>query len=153
MQSLTKLALAAAALGLSAGAAQAQTFTFQATQTSAVQTGTAFPDGGSIGGVYSTGTQVVTMADGTKVTETYSCIGTTQPPRDSVFQFSTVCNSTGPNGTTSSVWGCNYVNRERNEVGCVGGIYGKSGAYAGKRGSMTFHGVNGTGPGTGQWYN
>jgi hypothetical protein len=153
MHSLTKLALAGAALSLTATAAQAQSFTFQATQTKAIATGSTAPDGTPFGGVYSTGTQVIAMADGKKATESYSCIGTTQPPRDAVFQFSTICDSTGPNGDTSSVWGCNFISRERNEVSCVGGIYGKTGAYAGKRGTVTWHGLNGNGPGTGQWNN
>lgn len=153
MHNLTKLALAAAALSLSATAAQAQTFTYQTTQTKVVNTGTAVPGGSPIGGIYQTGTQMITMADGKKVTDTFTCIGTTQPPRDSVFQFSSVCDSTGPNGDTSSVWGCNFVSMERNEISCVGGVIGKSGAYAGRRGTMTYHGVNGSGSGTGQWYN
>ena len=153
MHSLTRLALAAGALSLGATAAQAQTFTFQATQTKAVSTGAAAPDGSMIGGLYSTGSQVITMADGKRVTESYTCIGSTQPPRDAVFQFSTVCDSTGPSGDTSSVWGCNFVNRERTEVSCVGGLIGRTGSYAGKRGTVTWHGVNGNGPGTGQWIN
>jgi hypothetical protein len=151
MHCLTKFAALAAALSLSATAAQGQTFTFQAVQAKAVQTGAAVPGGTPVAGVMSTGTQNVTMADGKKVTETYTCIGSTQPPRDSVFQFSTVCDATGPNGDTSSVWGCNFVSTERNEVSCVGGLVGKSGSYAGRRGTMTFHGINGSGPGTGQW--
>lgn len=153
MHKLARLALASAALSLTATAAQAQSFTFQATQAKAVATGSTAPDGTPFGGVYSTGTQVISMADGKKVTESYSCIGTTQPPRDAVFQFSTICDATGPNGDTSSVWGCNFLNRERTEVACVGGVYGKSGSYAGKRGTVTWHGVNGSGSGTGQWNN
>ena len=153
MHNLTRLALAAAALGLNATAAQAQTVTFQTTQTSVVNTGAPVPGGAPIAGVYQTGTQVITSADGKKVTETFTCIGTTQPPRDAVFQFSSVCDSTGPNGDTSSVWGCNFVSMERNEISCVGGVIGKTGAYTGRRGTMTYHGVNGSGSGTGQWYN
>ncbi len=153
MNNLTKLIVSAAALSLSVTAAQAQTFTFQAIQAKAVQTGAAVPGGTPVAGVMSTGTQHVTMADGKKVTETYTCIGSTQPPRDSVFQFSTVCDSTGPSGDASSVWGCNWVKPESNEVSCVGGLIGKSGSYAGRRGTLTFHGVNGSGPGTGQWIN
>jgi len=153
MHSLTKLALASAALSLTATAAQAQTFTFQATQTKAVTTGTTAPDGSNFGGLYQTGTQVVTTADGKKTNENWTCIGSTQPPRDAVFHFSTVCDSSGSSGDASSVWGCNFINRERTEVACVGGIYGRSGSYAGKRGTMTWHGVNGSGSGTGQWNN
>ena len=153
MHSLTRLALVAAALGLSATAAQAQTFTHTSNQTKAVSTGGVAPDGTPFGGLYQTGTQVITMADGKKVTETYTCIGMTQPPRNSIFQFSTICDATGPNGDTASVWGCNTVNRERNEVSCVGGVYGKSGSYAKRRGTVTWYGVNGSGSGTGQWNN
>lgn len=153
MHTLTKLALATAALSLGATAVQAQSFTFQATQTKAVTTGAPVPGGPPVAGVMSTGTQIVTMADGKKVTETYTCIGATQPPRDAVFQFTTVCDSTGPSGDASSVWGCNFVSMERNEVSCVGGLVGKTGSYAGRRGTVTFHGVNGNGPGTGQWIN
>ena len=153
MHSVTKMALASAALSLSTTTVQAQTFTFEATQTKAVATGGAGPDGTPFGGLYTTGTQIITMADGKKANESWTCIGTTQPPRDSVFQFSTVCDSTGPSGDTSSVWGCNFVNRERTEVSCVGGLIGRSGSYAGKRGTMTWHGVNGSGSGTGQWIN
>lgn len=152
MNSLTQYALAAAALSLSATAAQAETFTFQATQTKAVQTG-ASGAGGAVAGVMSTGTQNITMADGKKVTETYTCIGSTTPPRDSVFQFNTVCDATGPNGDNTSYWGCNFIAPERNEIACVGGLIGKTGSYKGRRGTVTFHGVGGSGPGTGQWIN
>lgn len=153
MHSFTKFTALAAALSLSATAAQAQTFIFQATQTKAVNTGGQAPGGGAFAGAMTTGTQVVTTADGKKVTETYTCIGMTQPPRDSVFQFSTICDSTGPNGDASSVWGCNFVKPDSNEISCVGGLVGKTGSYAGRRGTVTFHGVNGNGPGTGQWLN
>lgn len=153
MNSLTKLILSAAALSLMATAAQAQTFTFQSTQTKAVATGSTAPDGTPFGGLFQTGTQVITMAGSKQVSETFTCIGSTQPPRDAVFQFSTVCDSTGPSGDASSVWGCNFLNRERTEVACVGGIYGRSGSYAAKRGTVTWHGVNGSGSGTGQWNN
>jgi len=153
MNRLTKLALAAAALSLTAAAAQAQTYTFQSTQTKMVATGGTEPDGTPFGGSFQTGTKVVTMAGGKSVSETWTCIGVTQPPRDSVFHMNAVCDSTGPSGDAATVWGCNFINRERTEISCVGGIYGKTGAYAGKRGTVTFHGVNGTGSGTGQWNN
>ena len=153
MKLYRKLIFAAAVAALSTTGALAQNYTYVAQNGKTVATGGIAPDGTPFGGQFLTGSQTVTAAGGKMVTESYTCIGTTQPPRDSVFMFNSICDATGPNGDYSVVWGCNFLNRERTNLSCVGGLVGKTGSYASRRGTVTYHGVDGKGSGTGQWIN
>jgi hypothetical protein len=54
------------------------------------------------------------------------------------------------NGTYSAAMGCQFVNPATFEASCIGGLYGTSGTYAGKRGSITNHAKGGISTGTGQ---
>jgi hypothetical protein len=136
-----------------ASTASAQTFTFQAQDKDGVSVGTIDRNGQPMGGRYTNGTSNVTWADGKKTSDSYSCIALSQPPRDSVFMSHSICDASNSSGSYTAVWGCNFMDKERTEMSCVGGLYGKTGAYAGRGGTITFHGKGGVGTGTGQWNN
>lgn len=145
------VALFAASAALLPSAALAETFTFAAKEApGAVATGTTGPDGRVMQGRYWTGTSEVTWADGKKSTEKFTCISNTQPPNDAIFMFHGTCDTSGPDGSYTSVWGCNVIDAKKMTTACVGGLYGKTGKYANKGGTMTYHGVGTQGSGTGQ---
>jgi hypothetical protein len=151
MTRFAKLALSGAALILSTSAAMAQTNTYETQDSGTTTTGGKLRDGSMTGGLTSKGTSKISWADGHKSTETYSCIGVTQPPRDAIFMSHSVCDASGPDGSYFAVFGCNVLDAARNETACVGGLYGKTGSFANRGGTITFHGVNGKGSGTAQW--
>lgn len=131
--------------------AQAQTFTFQSTANAATTVGGPTRGGEIAAGASWTGTTSVTWADGKKTSDSYTCISTTQPPHAKIFDTHVICDSTGPTGKFTSTWGCNFVSADRTATGCIGGLFGRSGMYEGKGGTITFSGKNGAGSGTGQW--
>lgn len=102
-------------------------------------------------GSYQDGTSVVTFSDGSKVSEKWTCIGVSQPPNAKVFDFHFACNSSSDAGSYSMIFGCNNVPGGNGMQGCVGGLNGKTGRYAGKNGATTWSGTGGTGTGTMQW--
>lgn len=149
---LNAAAFCAAAFAVSAANAQMITFTTK-DDAGRKEVGTTSPEGVPVMGAYWTGGADTVWAGGKKSKEKYACVSTTQPPRDAIFAAHLICDSTGPDGTFSSTWGCNPLNKEGTEVGCVGGLLGKTGKYQGKRGSASFQGkADGTGKGAGQWY-
>jgi hypothetical protein len=140
-----------AAAALAPSAAAAETFTFSAEEAAgAVATGTTAPNGRVMQGRYWTGTSQVAWADGKKSTEKFTCISNTQPPNDAIFDFHGTCDTSGPDGSYTSVWGCNIIDAAKLTTACVGGLYGKTGKYAKMGGTMTYHGVGPKGTGTGQ---
>jgi hypothetical protein len=130
-------------------AAQAQTYTYMTKDNPGMQVGTTAPNGRVIAATANTGQMTITMADGSKITETYTCIGTTQPPNAKIFDAHTICDASGPNGSYTATFGC--TNMEGGAQGCVGGLYGKTGKYVGRGGGTTWMGKDGVGRGTGQW--
>lgn len=130
-------------------AANAQTYTYVTKDKPGMAVGTTAPNGRMIGGTANTGEMTITWADGTKTTETYTCIGTTQPPHAKIFDIHTICDASGGNGTYTATFGCTVT--EGGAQGCVGGLYGKTGKYAGRGGGTTWMGKDGVGSGTGQW--
>ncbi|MBA4747973.1 MAG: hypothetical protein H2056_04600 [Sphingopyxis sp.] len=145
------ICLMAAAVLLVPSTTMAETFTFSAQEMAgAVTTGTTAPDGRVVQGRYWTGTSEVTWADGKKSTEKFTCISNTQPPNDAIFMMHGTCDTSGPDGSYSSVWGCNVIDAAKMTTACVGGLYGKTGKYAKRGGTMTYHGVGPKGTGTGQ---
>jgi hypothetical protein len=150
MKKLFAFCIFAAAV-TSADIASAQSFTFVATPKSTDGVGGARPDGTTFGGQMTTGTSEVIWADGKKTSNTYKCMGVTMPPNDSIYSFRMVCDSEGAEGSSSTVWGCTAPTKENNQILCTGWAFGKSGIYAGKRGTSTFVGANGKGSGTGNW--
>lgn len=151
MRSIATLFLAATALMTTP--TLAQTFTFDAMANAPTNVGTVGPDGVPVAGSYWTGSTVTTWADGKKTNETYACVSTTQPPHNAIFHMHAICDASSTGGTYTSVWGCNFQDKERTMMGCVGGLYGKTGMYAKKGGGITYAGKVATGSGTGQWRN
>jgi hypothetical protein len=134
-----------------ASPALAQTVTFESHDTQVVTAGGARTDGTTFGGRYATGTAELVWADGKKTSETYKCMGVTMPPNDSTYNARTVCENSGAAGSSSVIWGCTSPDKTTGETFCTGWAFGKSGMYAGRRGTMTFRGLGEKGSGTGQW--
>jgi hypothetical protein len=140
-----------ALLSFGATAAQAQNFTFDAMANAPVTVGGPDYSGAPVVGVYWTGTTTTTWPDGKRTTEKYTCISTTQPRNDKIFDTHAVCDSSGPDGTFSSVWGCQFTSKDMQSMGCLGGLNGRTGRFAGMGGTITFMGRGGNGSGTGTW--
>jgi hypothetical protein len=140
-----------ALFGLCASTAQAQNFTYSSAANPATTVGGPDYRGNPVVGSFWTGTSTVTWADGKKTTEKYTCISTTQPVSDKVFDMHVVCDGSGADGTYSSIWGCQFTSKDRMSMACFGGMTGRTGKYAGKGGTMTFMGRGGSGSGTGTW--
>ena len=146
-----KLIAALCLLTGTAGTAQAQNFTFEATANPATTVGGPDRAGNLAVGATWTGKSTVTWADGKKSVDNYTCVSTTQPHHGKIFDMHTICDGTGSNGLYSSTWGCNWTSKDKASMGCVGGLVGRTGMYAGKGGTITFMGRSGTGAGTGTW--
>lgn len=152
MKIFTKIIIAAAVTALSTTAAQAESFTYQSQGDAPTVVGGTTPEGIPFGGSYVTGNGATSWADGTKSKYSYKCVSTVQPPRDAIFMVHMACDVTAADGTFSATFGCNPIAGKADQQGCVGGMLGKSGRYAGRRGSVTNHGKGTVSLGTGQWY-
>jgi hypothetical protein len=138
--------IAFAVTGLSA-----QNFTYSSADSTSTAVGGPDMRGNPVAGTYTTGTSTVTWADGTKTVDKYTCIGTTQPSNDKVFDAHTICDAGNSDGTYTAVFGCQFTSQDRLSTSCVGGLTGRTGKYAGKGGTITFGGRSGKGAGTGTW--
>ena len=134
----------AAALLCMASVVQAQSATYVTTGGDQTTTGTA-----EFGASMQVGTSVATYSDGSKRSENWTCIGATNPPNDKTFDVHFVCDLSSSQGTYSINFGCQ--NLPDGSQGCVGGLLGKTGAYAKKVGATTWMGTGGTGSGTIHW--
>ncbi len=150
MNKLFAICILAAAAG-SASAVQAQSTTFKTQQTSSQAVGGARTDGTPFGGQMTTGTSETVTADGKKWNGTHKCVGVSMPPNDTTYSARLICDNSDPSGTSSTIWGCTGPAKGSNEVYCTGWAFGKTGAYANRRGTMTFVGADGTGSGTALW--
>lgn len=140
-----------ALLASASAAAQAQNFTYSSVDSSSKTVGGTDMRGDPAVGTYSTGSMTVTWADGRKSVETYTCIGTTQPAHDRIFDAHTICDGGNADGTFTAIFGCNFTSKDMKSSGCVGGLIGRTGKYAGMGGTITYGGANGSGTGTGTW--
>jgi hypothetical protein len=140
-----------AASVVSANVAHAQSYTFVTTPKTSDGVGGARPDGTTFGGQMTTGTTELTWADGKKSSAPYKCMGVSMPPNDTTYNFRMVCDSESAEGASSTIWGCTAPAKDTGQILCTGWAFGKSGIYAGKRGTMTFIGAQGKGSGTGNW--
>jgi hypothetical protein len=141
----------AALFGFSASAAQAQNFTYESTANAPTVVGGPDMRGTPVVGASWTGTSTVTWADGKKTTDKYTCISTSQPANAKIFDAHTICDGSNADGTYSAVFGCQYSSKDMQTMGCVGGLTGRTGKYAGRAGGITFGGRGGSGTGTGSW--
>lgn len=152
MKSLNKLIILCVVGALSTSVARAESFTYLSQGDAPTLIGGNTPEGVPYGGTFQTGKGATTWADGSKSNYSYKCVSTIQPPRDAIFMAHMACDVTAPDGTFSVSFGCNPIAGKADEQGCVGGLLGKSGRYAGRRGSVTNHGKGTVSLGTGQWY-
>lgn len=143
----------AGAMALGSNPVLAQSFTFESKNDAPSIVGTTAPDGAPIMGVYGTGTSNITWADGKKTVDRYACVSMSQPPHNTVFAVHIICDGKNAGGDYTVTAGCQFLNAARTELGCSGGMWGKSGSYAGKRGGITWHGSNAASTGVGQWNN
>lgn len=148
-------AVAACAL-IAAGVAHAQpaadTFVFASKSSSRVLLGSDGTGPNPYSGAYLTGTTKATMADGSTRTANYTCISMTQPPSGKIFDLHMLCDATDSDGTYSAVMGCTIIDAATANFSCIGGLYGKTGAYKGRGGTLTNHAIGDSATGTGQWY-
>ena len=146
--------IAVAAMTLAAPV-HAQSFTYDITWEPVESIGgMTGPDGPQYGGGSVEGAYTVTYEDGSEGSGTLKCVGMDQPP--GIFAIHLTCSITDASaGTSSSVYGCNFLGEPGPEtpLGCVGGIQGKEGPFAGRNGGLTMEWYSDTqSRGTGQWY-
>lgn len=146
-----KFIFAASVIALSATGLSAQNFTYNSADTTSTAVGGPDMRGNPVAGTYTTGTSNVTWADGKKTVDKYTCVGTTQPASDKIFDVHTICDAGNSEGTYSAVFGCQFTSKDMKAIGCVGGLTGRTGKYAGMGGTITFSGKGGSGSGTGTW--
>jgi hypothetical protein len=128
------------------------TFTFTSTSNPLNNIGGDGKNGVPYSGSSWTGSTTGMMADGRKLSSTFSCVMMSQPPNDTLFQTHALCDIKSADGTYSVAMGCELLNPATMEASCIGALYGTGGAYAGKRGSVTNHVKSGVAHGTGQWF-
>jgi hypothetical protein len=148
----SKMYIATAILALGFGSANAQTFNFESKSDAPVVVGGIGPDGGSYVGSYNTGNGVSTYADGSKLKSTSKCVSMMQPPNANIFAMHVACDVTREATIYTVAAGCNFMNKEKTETSCVGGLKGKAGKLEGRTGSITWHTKGGISKGTGQWH-
>lgn len=147
----SKLAFVVSAIAFAATGVSAQNFTYDSADATAMAVGGPDYRGNPVVGTHSTGTSTITWADGTKTVDKYTCIGTTQPVNDRIFDVHTICDGGNSEGTYSAVFGCQFLSKDLQAIGCLGGLTGRTGKYAGRGGTITFSGKGGKGSGTGTW--
>lgn len=148
-------AIAACALiGASAAHAQpaADAFVFTTKTGSQVLVGSDGTGPNPYSGAYITGTTKTTFANGSTKAAKFTCISMMQPPNGKIFDLHMVCDATDSDGTYSATMGCTIIDAATANFSCIGGLYGKSGAYIGRRGTLTNHTIGDAATGTGQWY-
>lgn len=154
MKSLAMGAAMSASLMLGSAAA-AQSFNYEVTwEPVEAVGGMTGVNGNQYGGGVASGTYVTTYTDGTVATGAVKCVGMDQPT-GSIFAIHLACTTTEAEGKGSLVYGCNFLGERGPEtpLGCVGGVEGKEGPLAGRRGALTMEWYSDTkSRGTGQWY-
>jgi hypothetical protein len=150
IKSTTYIATAILALGF--GSANAQTFNFESKNDNSVVIGGIGPVGGNYVGSYNTGSGVTSNADGSKLKATTKCVSMMQPPNGNIFAVHIACDVTREGAVYGVAAGCNFMNKEKTETSCVGGLKGKAGELEGRTGSITWHTKGGISMGTGQWH-
>ncbi|QUL37571.1 hypothetical protein [Erythrobacter sp. JK5] len=149
------LSVASATMIIGAVPAHAQSFTYDITwQPVESVGGIDGMDGPQYQGGSVNGTWTTTYEDGSKDSGTLRCVGMDQPD-GGVFAIHLTCNIKGSEGTATSVYGCNFLGPRGPDtpLGCVGGLQGREGPFADRRGGLTMEWYSDTkSRGTGQWY-
>lgn len=156
LASISMASAAAFVTMLFTGLAHAETFSFTTTSETISQIIIPLPRGGVAAASWIKGSSTGVDSKGTDVSGTYVCSGRTNPPNDT-FHLGTLCDVTGKGGDAFSIYaGCSFLNKERTESSCVGGLVGKAGTYKDRKGTITWHGKQtaektGTSIGAGVW--
>jgi len=130
----------------------ADKFTFHSSSNTETVVGGDGTGPNSFAASYITGTTSTAYATGETRNGKYKCISMTQPPNDKLFDMHMLCDVNDKKGSYSATFGCTIIDAATNNFSCVAGLYGNSGAYAGRRGTVTNHTVGSKATGTGQWY-
>ena len=112
------------------------------------------PDGPQYRGGVVSGKYTTTFEDGTVLRGDVRCVGMGQPD-GGIFRIHLTCSFSDGEASGTSVYGCNFLGEPGPDtpLGCVGGIEGKTGDFAGRRGSLTMEWyTDKNARGTGQWY-
>ncbi|MFM9852472.1 MAG: hypothetical protein ACKVOJ_06665 [Sphingomonadaceae bacterium] len=150
---IAALAMIGATLPTTASAqAGAVTFTFTSNSNAPTMLGGNGKNGVPYSGMHWTGSSTGKTSTGEATKTSFSCVMMTQPPRDSLFEAHMLCDITASDGGYSATMGCQFIDAAKGEVSCIGGLYGTSGTYAGRRGSITNHAKGSASTGTGQWF-
>lgn len=151
-----KTAGLAAAMLLATSAVQAQpasdSFTFTTQSGDPTVVGGNAAVGNNYTGMYFDGTHQTVMSDGERRRGKFTCVAMTQPPHDKLFDMHMLCDATDSLGTYSVTLGCTTIDAATQHNSCIGGLFGKSGAYAGRRGTLTNYQLGSGATGTGQWF-
>lgn len=152
MKSIFAVALVAAGVGFGANA---ETFTFSSTATDVARVAVPgmnnsvqFAGVANISGTTSMGAKTLTT--------TGQCASWPATPPVGIFQDYGMCTASDPGGTFYIRYGCNPA-KEPMQDNCVGGLWGTGGVYAGRTGTLSWHGraaadgKGGTSDGAGQW--
>ena len=151
MKTILTLTLASAVLGF--GSAHAQSFTFESKSSDPTVVGGVGPAGQDYIGAYWNAKTTAKNSDGSITKGKSVCVSMSQPPNSQIFDSHAACEVTATTGTFSVVFGCTLINAETGETSCVGGMAGKTGEFAGRRGNLTSHNKSEKSTGTGQWHN
>ena len=148
---LKSIGVSIVAVGLmSAATASAQNFSFEAKRTDITRLGGVGPQGDLYTGAHWSGTYTATF-DGEKPQKgTFECAATAQPP--SLFRLHTACTMTQEDGSFTSAWGCNPLNKDGSEMSCVGSLHGRSGRFENLRGGASNHVKGAVSDGVGQFF-
>jgi hypothetical protein len=128
------------------------TFVFTSKTDSRVLVGSDGTGQNPYSGSYITGMTKATFANSSTKAAKFTCVSMIQPPNGKIFDLHMLCDATDSDGAYSATMGCTIIDAAAANFSCIGGLYGKSGAYNGRRGTLTNHAVGDTATGTGQWY-
>lgn len=151
MKTILTLTLVSTVFGFST--AQAQSFTYESKDDTPTVVGGVGPAGQDYVGAYWTAKTTAKNSDGSITKGKSVCVSMSQPPNSQIFDSHAACEVTATTGTFSVVFGCTLINAETGETSCAGGMTGKTGEFAGRRGNLTSHSKSEKSTGTGQWFN
>lgn len=149
------IGVAVSAAVLLCGPALAQSFTYEVVWEPVERVGGMDgPNGPQYMGGAISGTYTVAYGNGETATGTVRCVGMDQPD-GGIFAIHMTCTTKEEGGTGSLVYGCNFLGKPGPDtpLGCVGGVQGKEGEFAGRNGGLTMEWYSESNSrGTGQWY-
>lgn len=130
--------------------ASAQTFTSTSTISAPMASVGGVRDDGTAYGAMVTTNAGETITEGKMTKSTGTCIRMSQPPRDAIFDFHVMCNSSDAMGTWTTSLGCSDLGS--NMRSCVGNMRGLTGVYAKRKGNIATYGKGQSSSATGQWF-